>query len=340
MNNIAITIGSMSIYWSAVIIALGVLACFALTCALYLSHGGKIDAMFLLLTAGIILSVIFSRFMHWYCHEEQYAGLKAALTDYSIGGYCLPGVLLGTLLAALLCGLLGFTGNVRRLLDCIAPGAALGIALIRLSALFNSSCRSKIVITNPAFQRLPLGSAITSGSEVEYRFATFFVQFLLMLVLCVCLLHFFYKHRRRRMKADMPRDGHVALMFLSWYSAIEVIMDSTRYDSSFVHSNGFVSLVQIIGGVCILFVLVVYSVRSVKANGLRAYHWAMWVGWLLSFGCVGVAEYLVQRHGNWYLSCYFLMAIGCFMMAFITVLARRTVCAKKRRRRREPVYED
>lgn len=327
MNQIAICIGSTLIYWSSIIICLGIAACFALSYALYTSHGGRPSAMWLLLPLALIFSVIFARFIHWYCHTEQYAGFWRAMTDYSQGDYFLHGAIIGTVLAALLVKLLGFTKNLARLFDCLAPGAALCIAFIRLSALFNSSCRSKILVNNPLFQRLPLGSGVpTAGGGLEYRFATFFIEFLVMLVIFVMLLKFFFKRRRYPMKNDYPRDGNVGLMFLLFYNAMELVLDSTRYDSSFLPINGFISLTQILCALTILGILIFYSLRSVKANGRQAYHWIMWVGFFLTVAGTGVMEYLVQRHGNWYLFCYGSMSVIVFLMAFIVYRMYLTVC--------------
>ena len=328
MNQIAVCIGNTFIYWSSVIIFLGIAACFALTYSLYTSHGGRGSALWLLLPLALLFSVLFSRLIHWYCHMEQYAGFWRAMTDYSQGDYCLHGAILGTMLAALLVKKLGFTQNLARLFDCLAPGAALCIAFIRLSALFNSSCRSKIVVTNPLFQRLPIASGIpTVAGGTEYRFATFFVQFLVMLIVFWMLLRFFFKRRRYPMKNDYPRDGNVGLMFLLYYNAVELVLDSTRYDSSFLPINGFVSITQILCAVFIVGIFVFYSIRSVRANGRRAYHWFLWVGFFLTVAGTGVLEYLVQRHGNWYLFCYGSMSVVVFLMAFIVNRMYHTVCA-------------
>jgi len=331
MNTVAFAIGSVEFYWSAIVIALGVLAWFMLSNSLFISHGGSRSAMWFVLALGSILSVLFSRFMHWYCHAEQYSGVLNELTDYSIGSYCLPGVLLGVLIAGIACKALGFTGNSGRLFDCLAPGAALGFALFKLSSLFNSSCRSKIAVNSAFLQRLPFASQISAGSS-EYRFATFFVQFMLLLVLCFYLMQFFFKRRRFPTKANITKDGNVAFMFLIWYSALELIGDSTRYDSSFVRSNGFVSLVQIVSAVTILVILIIYSVRSIKANRLKWWHFVSWLGFLASVGIVGYTEYLVQRHGNWYMGCYPAMAFGCVMMALITYWLYLSVCKSPKRK--------
>lgn len=328
MNPIAIYSGNTVIYWSALVIAAGLAASLFMTLSLQRSNGGRRFVVLLFLALTVILAVPLCRAIHWYCHIEQYSGFASAMTDYSSGSYVLVGALPAVFLAALIASQLD-NGGTARLLDAFAPGAALAVAFIRLSALFSNACRSKIPVNSPALQHLPLASGITnSAGQVEYRFATFFVQFLLMLVICFMMLRFFYRRRNVPMKSG-SREGNVFLMFLVFYGALELVMDSTRYDSSFLQSNGFVSLVQIIGGVSILAVLVYYSIHSVRANGRRPYHWLMWFGWFLALAAGGFSEYLVQRHGNWYLSCYAAMSLSCFLLAYITYRMYRTCCAEE-----------
>lgn len=328
MNPIAIYSGSTVIYWSAIIICLGAAAWFCLSYSVYTAHGGHGAAMWLFMPIAVLLSVLFSRFIHWYCHSEQYISFLQAMTDYSSGGYCLPGMLLGVSLAALLVGKLGFAGSTAELFDALAPGAALGIALIRLSAFFNGSCRSTIIINTLKFQHLPIGSGVsTSSGGMEYRFATFFVQFLLMLLLTVLVLVFYYKRHKVPMKRGLPA-GHTAMLFLVFYSAIELVLDSTRYDSSFLRLNGFVSFVQIVSALSILGVLIYYSIHSVKANGLRFYHWVLWIGFLVTVGATGMLEYLVQRYGGWYMMCYSFMSLSCLLMAIVVYIMYLTVCKR------------
>lgn len=328
MNPIAISTGSTVIYWSAIVIALGIAAGFALSYSLYISHGGRAAAMWLLLPLALLFSVPLCRAIHWYCHPEQYTSFIRAITDYSTGSYCLPGALLGAWLAALIVKKLGFERSTAHLLDAFAPGAALAVAFIRLSALFNSSCRSKIAVTTPALQHLPIASGVTNSTgAVEYRFATFFVEFLLMLIAAAVLLEFFYRCRRRPMKRGSS-DGNTARYFLLLYSAIELLLDSTRNDSSFMKFNGFVSIVQMICAICIGALLIYYSRRSVKANGLGAKHWVIWAVWFIGLAGTGVSEYLVQRHGNWYLGCYAAMTVCCALMAIAVYRMYLSCCDK------------
>jgi hypothetical protein len=115
-------------------------------------------------------------------------------------------------------------------------------------------------------------------------------------------------------------------MFLLFYSASEAVLDSTRYDSSFLPFNGFVSIVQIIAGVCILALLIHYSRLSIRANGRRFWHWLLWLVWFAALAGVGITEYLVQRHGDWFLSCYGGMALCCLVLALIVYRMYKSCC--------------
>ena len=324
-NPIAVYSGSTVLYWSAIVIALGLFASLLMSLSLQATNRGRAFVMLLFFPLALVFSLPLCRAVHWYCHVEQYGSLGSALTDYGSGSFVLPAALLGCWLAAFLATRLD-DRRTARLLDAFAPGAALAVAFIRLSALFNSSCRSKIPVTRTFLQHLPLASGITnSAGQVEYRFATFFVQFLMMLLLCWLLLRFFYRRRNVPMKSG-SREGNVARMFLLWYSASEMLMDSTRYDSSFLPFNGFISLVQIVAAVSILALLIYYSIHSVRANGLRPMHWVLWIGWFLALAGGGISEYLVQRHGDWYLSCYSAMAVCCILMALAVSRMYRSCC--------------
>lgn len=332
MNNAMLILGGMSLYKSALVIALGAAACFALTASLYTARGGQGAAVWLFCSADLVLSVLFCRFLHYYCHTEQYASFWRAMTSYASGGYVLVGVVPAALAAARLVKLAGLTRNPSRLLDCFAPGAVLAAAFIRLSALFNSTCRGKIAVRPAFLHHLPLASPVLSSSGAEdWRFATFFVEFLLLGAVFFLVLRFFFRRRRAPMKAGQKRDGNAALYALLLASAVELICDSTRYDSSFLHFNGFVSITQIAAAVCILAVLVVWSVRSIRANGRTAFHWAIWVGWFFALAAAGLAEYFVQRHGDWYFGCYTVMGLGCYFLAFLPYRMYRSICAKKKR---------
>lgn len=313
MQNAAICFGRTILYWDSILIALAALACFFAVAAFYPAGRSKLS---LCVFAPLALALAFgiSRLMYWYCHMEQFSSLLSAYLTRSTGGYCLSGIVMGFALAVLLLRLVGLEKNSGLLFDCAAPGLALGLAVLRLSSLFNNSCRGKALINDPRFQRLPYAyRSVTASGIVEYRFAAFFVEALLFLLFFVLLTWLFGRFRgeQRRRRA---KDGDVFLYFLLLYSAAELVMDSTRNDASFFHVNAFISVAQILSAVTILAVLICFSVRSVRRHGLRVFHWLCWLAYLLGLGGAGVCEYLVQRHGDWQLTCYSLMSLACLVM--------------------------
>lgn len=339
INPIAIYSNSIVIYWSGLIICMGIAAGFFISMALYTASNKNGADMWVFLPFALLFSIFFCRLIHWYCHEEQYVSWYASLSDYSNGSYCLQGALLGVYLGALCSKGLGFAKNTGKILDAIAPGMAIAIAFIRLSSLFNSSCHSKYNVENKLFQGLPFGilTEDTAGN-LSYRFATFFVEFLVMLIVAIVLISVYYRLHNSRMKAPCKRDGHIFRIFLVLFSAVELILDSTRNDSSFMHFPGqmkvinkffgFISIGQLTAAFIIIGVLIYYTKRSVKANGRKPYHFLLWIGYVVSLAIVGGMEYCVQRWTNMYRTIYIGMAVGVIIMTVVTLLMYRSCIYK------------
>lgn len=319
MREVAFCFGRVTLYWDTLLIALACAAGFLALWGTYGANGGKKRAFWLLVPLGLVLSLAVARTIFWYCHSEQFSSLAAALVPGSSGGFCLSGVVIGFVLAALLLRLAGIEKDTALLLDCASPALALCLALVRLSSLFSGGCRGKVPITDPRFCRLPFAAAAPGGGE--YRFASFFVGALLFLMLFAVLTLLFVRRWGRR--------GDVFLAFLVLYSAVELVIDSTRNDASYFTFNAFISVAQILGAAAMLGVLVVFSRRSIRSGGPKLHRVLCWVAWFLGAAIAGVSEYLVQRHGNWQLGCYTLMTIGALILVFATFAVYRPVCGEK-----------
>jgi len=259
------------------------------------------------------------------------------VTDYSTGGYCVQGIILGVLLAALITRLFHLTPTAGELLDAVAPGLALCLALIRLSSLFNSTCRSRIVITDEAFQHLPWAVSWTDAAgNVEFRLATFFLEFLALLVVCIILCAFFFRHRSEPLWDGWPNQGNVARMFVVLVGIVEIIADSTRYDSALMHFflikklnpyASFISIAQVFSAVLILLVFIHYMRISVKTNGWRWYHFLAILLYLASLVGAGFfGEYRVQRTAQ-YVRCYLWQGSSLLVMALTVFGIYRTCVA-------------
>ena len=120
------------------------------------------------------------------------------------------------------------------------------------------------------------------------------------------------------------KNGDTALLFALMYGASQAMFDSTRYDSLYLRSNGFVSLVQIAGAAGILLAVVWFSVRLCKS---RRWHWwylGLWVPILGMLGGAGYMEYYVQRHGDQAQFAYTVMS-GCLIGVILLGIAIYTL---------------
>ena len=326
MEKIGFISGGVYIYWSSVIIGLAVLTAIAAFMALYLKKSGNAVGACLTVALCIITSLVLGRLVHWYCRADSYAGFRAAMTDYSWGGYALMGIFGACILCACLLRLLKVVKNLPELLDCMALSGGAGIAVGRLASFYNTSDRGFLMDESVG---LPFAYPVTNpvSGLVETRLATFLLQSIvtaaIVLVLLACVVI-----AGARKKPIL--DGDICLLFLSAYGGSQVVFDSTRYDSLFLRSNGFISVVQILGAVALVLAVVLFSVRMVKNRGLKIYQFPIWLVLLGLLGTVGYMEYYVQRHGDQAIFAYSIMS-GCIAaVVLLTVLVRGLAVPKQR----------
>ena len=71
---------------------------------------------------ALVLSVFFSRLVHWYFRPDSYSGFWQALTDFTSGGFALLGAFLGCGLTVLLLWLLRLEEEPGEMLDAMSLG--------------------------------------------------------------------------------------------------------------------------------------------------------------------------------------------------------------------------
>ena len=318
MEKIAFISGGIFIYWSSIILSLAALAAIAIFAAMYLGKSGDIVGASVTVPLAMVASIVLSRLIHWYCRADAYESMNAALTDYTKGGYALMGVFIACLVVAALLRLVRVVKNLRQMYDCMAVGAGIGIAVGRLASLFNASDRGMALPDSVGF---PFAFPVTNtvSGVVENRLATFMIQAgVVAVIVSLLLLYMFISYLARH---KIP-DGDVCLIFLLAYGASQIVCDSTRYDSLFLRSNGFISVVQILGLVAMVVPIVVFSVRSVMNMGLKKFHIICWVLILGMMGLAGYMEYYVQRHGNEAAFAYSLMSGALVVIVLVTLVIR------------------
>ena len=318
MEKIAFISGGIFIYWSSIILTLAALTAITIFAAMYIAKSGNVAGASVTIPVAMVVSIILSRLIHWYCRSDAYESMKAALTDYFKGGYALMGVFIGCIVVAAVLRLLRVVKNLPQMYDSMAIGGGFGIVVGRLASLFNASDRGMAL---PDTVEFPFAFPVTNmvSGVVENRLATFMIQAGVVAVIVALLLIYMFISKLFRHKIA---DGDVALIFLLAYGASQIVCDSTRYDSLFLRSNGFISVVQILGLVAMIVPIVWFSVRMVKNMGIKWYHFVCWVLILAMMGVAGYMEYYVQRHGNEAAFAYSLMTFGLVVIVVVTLIMR------------------
>lgn len=358
MNQIAVFYGDTTIYFSSILIALAITAAFIFSIALYMPRHRFGVAMWIFFPTAAAGSILLSRIIHWYCNTEQYADFHTAITDYSTGDYCLIGILFAVWGIAMILRLLRLVKSRFDLLDAAAPGLAFVIAIIRFTHIFSDKCYGKMLITNEALQHLPLAAPLTNDSgETEYRFASFFISFIILMTASVLLTVFyllrkdsFFKKLESGMSRDeipvkdMVSDGHTFRLFLMLFAAEEVIIDSTRYDATHLFLSGeqfaglnkgasFMGLSQFISALILVYLFVYYLVTSLRAvrkrESSKKYLIATVLLFVIGLGTAGGCEYLVQRFTGMYMYIYPGQAAGLILMMLSVVLMYMRIMNKK-----------
>ena len=325
MEKIAFISGGTFIYWSSIILTLAAVTAITIFAAMYLFKNGNGVTLAVMIPLAMVASIILSRLIHWYCRSDAYESVQGALTDYTRGGYALMGVFIACIAVAALLRLIRAVRNLPKVYDCMAIAGGIGICVGRMASLFNSSDRGMIL---PETVGLPFAYPVVNAVSgvVENRLATFMIQAMVTAVIVGLLI--LYMLIKKIAKKEV-RDGDVALMFLLAYGASQIVCDSTRYDSLFLRSNGFISVVQILGLVALVVPLIVFAVRMVKNSGLKGYHFVIWLAIAGMMGLAGYMEYYVQRHGNEAAFAYTTMSAALIVIVILTLLMRALGLSRK-----------
>ena len=335
MEKIAFIIGETFIYWSSIILTLAVVTAICIFTFFYLKNLRNAIAWAIFLPASIVVSLYLSRFLHWYCLTDSYSSMESAMGDFSRGGFALMGVFFGCFAVACVLRLVQIVKSLPELLDCLALGGAAGIAVGRLASIFNGTARGMAVEGITALPWVyPMTNAVSGA--VEYRLATFMLQAMATGLIFLILAVFYLKGTG---KNGSLRSGDTACLFLCFYGASQVVLDSTRYDSLFMRSNGFISIVQILGAAALILTMIYFSVRMVKARRFKWWYISLWLVYAGCAGGAGYMEYWVQRHGDQAIFSYSVMTGCLIVMLILTCVVRLLAVTRERKLQMVETYK-
>lgn len=317
MRQIALIYSSGVLYHDSIIITLAVSAAIFGFLSLYLGKSKTPAAAFVTIPIALALSMVLSELIQRYAYPDNYSNFWTAIAAYSVGEFILLGAFTGCILAAVLTNKLGLHKDIPQMLDCMCLSGGAAISVGRLSSFFNTSCRGQIISSDV---RLPWVSPVvnTVSGITEYRLSTFLLQAFATAIITIVLLHYERKQNSHR------KNGDITLLFLLCYCAAQIVLDSTRYDSISFRSNGFISIVQVTCAVTMVFVIVLLSLRMVRAHGLIVWNLLVWAGMLPLLGITAYMEYYVQRHSDQALLAYSIMAVCLAAVVAMTLLIYRS----------------
>lgn len=313
MEQIAFISGNSVFYWNSIVLALAAGAASCIFLAFYLP-GGRPGAAAAAVPGALVLSLFFGRLLHWYFRPDSYPGFWSAITDYTSGGYALMGCFVGCAAAAGLVRLLRLEPFAPAMLDAMSLGGGAGIAVGRLACFFSAADRGQLMPFTALPLAYPVNNVVTGAPE--YRLATFVLQAMAAALIFAALAVFFLLGKKRR-------TGDVTLLFLLLYGLTQAVLDSTRYDSLYLRSNGFVSAVQLLSAAALVGVSALFSARMVKGRGMRRRYVPLWIGMLALLGGAGYMEYFVQRHGDRALFSYAIMTACLGIFTALSLLTYR-----------------
>ena len=313
MEQIAFISGNSVFYWNSVVLALAAGAASCIFLAFYLP-GGRPGAAAAAVPGALVLSLFFGRLLHWYFRPDSYPGFWSAITDYTSGGYALMGCFVGCAAAAGLVRLLRLEPFAPAMLDAMSLGGCAGIAVGRLACFFSAADRGQLMPFTALPLAYPVNNVVTGAPE--YRLATFVLQAMAAALIFAALAVFFLLGKKRR-------TGDVTLLFLLLYGLTQAVLDSTRYDSLYLRSNGFVSAVQLLSAAALVGVSALFSARMVKGRGMRRRYVPLWIGMLALLCGAGYMEYFVQRHGDRALFSYAIMTACLGIFTALSLLTYR-----------------
>ena len=85
MEQIALIAGQFVFYWKPLLLTAGVVTAIFFFLWLYLQEAGRGLSAACAIPMALILGLLLSRLVHWYCRPGDYGSVSAALTDYSGG---------------------------------------------------------------------------------------------------------------------------------------------------------------------------------------------------------------------------------------------------------------
>lgn len=247
ISKIAFTIGSIHIYWYAILIAVAILiAIFGLKkdCKKYnISYNDILELMILV----IPIAIICARLYYVIFNMQYYLNNPSEIVNLKNGGLAIYGGIIGGFLTTIIfCKIKKI--KILNMLDLLVPYLALGQAIGRWGNFINGEAHG--TNTNIFFRM----GIIENGIYMEVH-PTFLYESICTLVIFF-ILNYLKKHRKY--------EGQLTLIYLLLYSGVRTIIEGLRTDSLMIGNIRISQLFSII-----IFIVVITIFLKRKNNKVK-----------------------------------------------------------------------
>lgn len=312
-NRLAVIYHYVYVSWFGVFVAIGIFAGIAVAVMLrgrqkkaFADKRIFLSDIYICTAISMPLALVGARLFYGVFSFSEFDS-PIGLLRFSAGGYGLYGAFLGVLAGAWLTVKQFGVYSLGTLLDCLAVGGALTIAVGRFATVFTGSELGYEV----GFRFMTVYDAMQSS----YTFAVYQLDGVLETVIFFVSLWFFHYCMTRGKRERIG--GKTAMVMLALHGAGQVLCDSMRADALKFPLNEFIKVSQIVGIVCCLAVLVCFFVLSVRRIGWKVRHFVILplIPLLVALGVFG--EYRVGS-GN-YISNHLIMLGGMLGLSVIAI---------------------
>lgn len=260
LDRVALSFGSVKIYWYGVIICLGIVLGFAVAYLRMRKIGVTGDDLADIALICVPSAIVGARLYYVLAELESYSSLYEMIAIWNGGLAIYGGVIGGVIAFTLVCRYK--KKPLMKMYDCAAPGLILGQIIGRWGNFFNAEAYGiaesydffgKTIDITVFSENNPLRMTI-DGMTVH---PTFLYESLWNLVGFVMMNVFFRK------KAF---DGEVLLWYLSWYGLGRCLIEGLRGDSLYI---GSIRVSQLVALVCFATGLLAIIVLRIKTYNER-----------------------------------------------------------------------
>ena len=254
MNQVALDLGIIQIYWYSIFIFLGMLV----ACILIYRESKKrgIDEDFLVNLAinTIIIGIIGARLYYVLFNLSYYLDRPLEILQIWNGGLAIHGgIIAGLIVVIVSCK--KHKVNIWKMLDIIVVGLIIAQAIGRWGNFFNSEAYGPVT-TAAYLKSLGIPSFVIQGMYIlgEYRQPTFFYESVW------CLFGFLAMLLIRRFK--YLKLGQLTGFYLLWYGIIRFFIEGMRTDSLMLGTYKIAQIVSIVFIVSGLIIIIVNMLRK------------------------------------------------------------------------------